>query len=105
MTNEEAAPGAALCREVIVCFESTSQAIMSEQALLEAAFYVRVMPKPAGIKAGCGFCLRFLPEDLEKVIVFLSKRGVHVRETYRMEESGGTASYRKTPCEAETENT
>jgi hypothetical protein len=70
---------------------------MSEQALLEAAFNVRVMPKPAGIKAGCGFCLRFLPDDVEKVIVFLSKCGVHVKETYRMEESGGTVSYRRMP--------
>ena len=53
MTNEQAA----LQVESIICFESTAQAIMAEQALLEAAFNVRVMPKPAGIQAGCGFCL------------------------------------------------
>jgi hypothetical protein len=84
---------AALSVEVIVCFESTSQAIMAEQALVEQAFYVRVMPKPADIKAGCGFCLRFLPETIEKVVEFLSKCGINVKEAYRMEESDGTVSY------------
>jgi hypothetical protein len=87
----------ALSVEVIVCFESTSQAIMAEQALLEQAFHVRVMPKPAKIEAGCGFCLRFLPEDIEKVVVFLLKCGINVKETYRMEESGGSVSYNRTP--------
>jgi hypothetical protein len=83
--------------ESIICFESTTQAIRAEQALLENAFDVRVMPKPAGIEAGCGFCLRFLPEDIGKVVAFLSSCGILVGETYRMEESGGTVSYRKAP--------
>ncbi|MDR1030105.1 MAG: DUF3343 domain-containing protein [Treponema sp.] len=81
--------------ERIICFESTSQAIMAEQVLLEQAFYVRVMPKPSSIQAGCGFCLRFLPEDIDKAVSFLSKCGINVKETYRMEESGGTVSYTK----------
>ncbi|MDR3325159.1 MAG: DUF3343 domain-containing protein, partial [Spirochaetaceae bacterium] len=53
--------------EAIVCFESASAAIMAEQALLGQSFDVRVMPKPALIQAGCGFCLRILPQDMEKV--------------------------------------
>jgi hypothetical protein len=83
--------------EAIVCFESTAEAIMAEQALLEQAFYVRVMPKPSSIKAGCGFCLRFLPETIEAVVVFLSKCGITIKETYRMEESDGTVSYSRVP--------
>jgi hypothetical protein len=70
---------------------------MAEQALLKDAFNVRVMPKPAAIKAGCGFCLRFLPDDIEKAVVFLSERGIHIGETYRMEESDGAVSYSKAP--------
>ena len=91
MTNEQTA----LRLESIICFESTAQAIMAEQALLEAAFAVRVMPKPASIKAGCGFCLRFAPDDTGSVIGFLSKLGITVEESYRMEEAGGTISYRR----------
>ncbi|MHB9293330.1 hypothetical protein Holit_02451 [Hollandina sp. SP2] len=87
----------ALIIEAILCFESTSQAIMAEQALLEEAFNVRVMPKPSAIKAGCGFCLRFLPDDLEKAVLFLLKQGVYIKETYRKEESDGSVSYRKVP--------
>ncbi|MHB9292019.1 hypothetical protein Holit_01107 [Hollandina sp. SP2] len=70
---------------------------MADQALLEEAFNVRVMPKPSAIKAGCGFCLRFLPDDLEKAVLFLLKQGVHIKETYRKEESDGSVSYRKVP--------
>jgi hypothetical protein len=62
--------------------------------LLNAEFNVRVMPKPAAIKAGCGFCLRFLPETIEKAVMFLSERGI-AGETYRMEEAGGTVLYNK----------
>jgi hypothetical protein len=79
--------------EVIICFESTAQAIMAEQTLLEKAFYVRVMPKPSAIKAGCGFCLRFLPEDIAKIVPCLSECGIAVAEIYRMEESDGKVSY------------
>lgn len=81
----------------IVCFENTSEAIMAEQALLAQGFYVRVMPKPSVIQAGCGFCLRFLSEDLEKVVTFLSKYKVTVKETYRMEQSDGTVLYHSVP--------
>jgi hypothetical protein len=92
MAKEHLVPGG----EVLICFESTSQAIMAEQSLLESKFSVRVMPKPSAIEAGCGFCLRFLPNDIKKALVFLSERGIHVKETYRAEESGGTLSYHKT---------
>ncbi|MDR3302168.1 MAG: DUF3343 domain-containing protein [Spirochaetaceae bacterium] len=80
--------------EAIICFESTSQAIMAEQAFLERKLDVRVMPKPSSIKAGCGFCLRFMPEALEQAVAFLSECGVNITETYRMvKEPDGTVSY------------
>jgi hypothetical protein len=87
--------GTGLKVESIICFESTAQAIMAEKALLDAAFYVRVMPKPSVIKAGCGFCLRFLPYDIERIIAFLAECGISVNETYLMEEADGTISYTK----------
>jgi hypothetical protein len=81
--------------EVIICFEQTSQAIMAEQALLEQALYVRVMPKPSSIEAGCGFCLRFLAEDLARAAALLGECGIEVKATYRREEAEGTVSYRR----------
>lgn len=79
--------------EVIICFESVSGAIMAEEALTRERFNVRVMPVPSGIKGGCGFCLRFLPEDMEKAVAFLSKRGFDVNEAW--EKSGNSGTYRK----------
>ena len=52
--------------EAIICFENVSRAIMAEQALAEKTFSVKVMPMPASIRSGCGFCLRFLPEDIQE---------------------------------------
>jgi hypothetical protein len=83
-----------LSDEIIICFEGTSEAIMAEQALLERALEVRVMPKPSDIKAGCGFCLRFSPELLKKVAELLTELGIKGTESYRMRrEDNGVVSY------------
>ncbi|MDR0409388.1 MAG: DUF3343 domain-containing protein [Spirochaetaceae bacterium] len=81
--------------ESIICFESTSHAIMAEQELRERDFHVRVMPKPSAIEAGCGFCLRFLPKDLEDALKFLSDAGIIIKEIYSMEKTDGRVSYSK----------
>jgi hypothetical protein len=94
MTGGRSMPGD---EEVIVYFESVTGAIMAEQALAGAGFSVRVMPTPSGIKAGCGFCLRFLPDDIGGAARFLSERGLAVTEAYMREESCGGSSYRRVP--------
>jgi hypothetical protein len=80
--------------EGIICFESVAQAIMAEQALIERKFLVKVMPTPSSIRGGCGFCLRFLPEDLENAAVFLLERGLPVTEAYLREGVDGI-TYRR----------
>jgi hypothetical protein len=87
--------------EVIVYFESVAQAIMAEQVLVERKFDVRVMPTPASIKAGCGFCLRFLPEDFENAVAFLLERGIIIKEAYLRDALDG--SYRKIPLNGGTD--
>ncbi|GHV02649.1 hypothetical protein FACS189485_03690 [Spirochaetia bacterium] len=81
--------------EVIAGFENVSRAIMAEQALTEQGFDVRVMPMPSGIRAGCGFCLRFLPEDIEKAAAFLRERGLSIKEAWEKKELQFQQSYRK----------
>ena len=84
-----------LFMEAIICFESVAQAIMTEQALTQGKFSVRVMPAPAAIQKGCGFCLRFLPEDVEKILSFLAEQGQIITEIYQREETQGSVSYKK----------
>jgi hypothetical protein len=79
--------------EVMICFESVSGAIMAEEALREQGFTVRVMPVPSGIRGGCGFCLRFSPEDLERAAAFLGERGFAINEAWERSET--TRTYRK----------
>ncbi|MDR3122572.1 MAG: DUF3343 domain-containing protein [Treponema sp.] len=79
-------------KEFIVGFESVSQAIRAEQALREQGIPVRVMPMPASIRTGCGFCLRFFPADRERAAAFLAEQGMSSTETWEQTEDG---SYRK----------
>ena len=66
---------------------------MAEQALLEGKFSVRVMPVPPAIREGCGFCLRLMPEELERAAAFLSERGLTLTEVYLP--AGEPVSYKK----------
>ena len=68
---------------------------MAEQFLAERKFSVRIMPTPAGIRGGCGFCLRFFPEDIKCAAAFLLERGVSVTEAYQREEINMSISYKK----------
>ena len=68
---------------------------MAEQTLIENKYPVRVMPLPSGIREGCGFCLRFFPEQLEGAVEFLSERGFTIAEAFIQEETGATVSYKK----------
>jgi hypothetical protein len=79
--------------EVIICFENVSRAIMAEQALVKQAFNVRLMPVPSGIRAGCGFCLRFSPEDIGRAAAFLSECGFDAKEAW--EKPGTAGPYRR----------
>ncbi|MDR3123450.1 MAG: DUF3343 domain-containing protein [Treponema sp.] len=79
-------------QDIIVGFESVSQAIRAEQALTEQGIPVRVMPMPASIRAGCGFCLRFFPADRERAAAFLVEQGMNSTEAW---EQAGDGSYRK----------
>jgi hypothetical protein len=81
--------------EVLAGFENVSQAIMAEQALTQQGFHVRVMPMPSRIRAGCGFCLRFLPEDLGRAASFLSEHGLPIKEAWEKSPDTGRGSYRK----------
>ena len=69
---------------------------MAEQALSEVKLPVRVMPTPSSIRPGCGFCLRFMAEDLEKAVSFLSERGFSVTEAYLCTKAEGQVSYKRT---------
>jgi hypothetical protein len=81
--------------EYIVCFESAAQAILAEESLVEGNFSVRVMPVPSGIRAGCGFCLRFIPEELERAVAFLSERGLVLTEAYIRDDTKTSGFYKK----------
>ena len=83
-------------KEALICFESVPRAIMAEQLLVENGIATRVMPTPAAIRGGCGFCLRFAPGDLERAARFLSGRGLSTADAYLRVETDGAVSYEKT---------
>jgi len=91
-------------REIIVRFERVTEAIMAEEALAEAGFAVRVMPTPSGIRKGCGFCLRFAPEDAARAAAFLAERGIAVTAGYIREETDRLWVYKKVRLSGPPEN-
>ena len=91
MTDSREKPG----REVIVCFESAAHAVMAERDIAGRGIPVRVMPMPSSIRAGCGFCLRVLPEDLARAAAVLAERVP--AEAYAPAPGGG---YRRIPMTA-----
>ena len=86
-----------IINEVIICFENVTRVIMAEQALAGNKFSVRVMPTPSGIQEGCNFCLRLLPEDIERAAAFLLEQGFTGIEAYRRNKTEGPVSYKKIP--------
>ncbi len=56
-----------------IAFESTHDAIGSEQRLQKAGLAARIIPAPPKIAAGCGLALRFAPEDYEKVLPLMAQ--------------------------------
>ena len=56
-----------------IAFESTHDAIESEQRLQKAGFSVRIIPAPPQIAAGCGLALRFSLTDYEKILPLMEE--------------------------------
>ena len=79
----------------IICLENVSNAILAEKKLIENNFSVKVMPTPSGIKTGCGFCLRFSPDDLLKAADFLATKGFLDIEIYKREVVENIALYER----------
>ncbi len=62
--------------EIIIAFQSTHDAIASEQLLLASGIRAKVMPLPAQIAAGCGICLRVPQEELQQAFGILTGAGI-----------------------------
>jgi hypothetical protein len=79
--------------EIIISFAGTSHAIEAERLLTEAGFTVRVMPAPAAIGAGCGFCLRASSGHAAEICCWMREQGVPHSRIYEKEEGEGADVY------------
>lgn len=82
--------------EYILSFDSAYDAMAAEQALLQAGVPVRVMPLPASISAGCGICLRIVPDAWQQVFGILSGQPIRPPSVYLRTITDGKSQY--TPC-------
>jgi hypothetical protein len=73
--------------EALVCFDSTTHAIMAERELMAIPFPATVMPLPSEIHAGCGFCLRLPSSCFEEALRLLRERGIPFGGTYTRRET------------------
>lgn len=63
--------------EYVITFKNTNFAIKAEQCLLKEKLSVAVMPLPSQIRAGCGICLRILPEEINLALEILKKNNIN----------------------------
>ncbi|GMO24982.1 MAG: hypothetical protein Ta2B_04420 [Termitinemataceae bacterium] len=78
--------------EIMISFENVTKAILAERELLKKGFDVRVMFMPDVIQKGCGFCLRVLPNDIEKAVCILQSFEIKIIESWIKKIDG---SYKK----------
>jgi hypothetical protein len=77
--------------EAVFTFHNTHEAISGERLLLKGGVKVKVMPLPSSLGAGCGFCLRVAPDDLDDSRRLLKESAISPQGLYlRCVEDGKT---------------
>lgn len=64
---------------LVVLFETVSYVMKAEKLLKEAGVPHKIIPVPRNISSDCGVCIRFLPQDKERVAEIL-REAVHIGE-------------------------
>jgi selenide,water dikinase len=79
--------------EYIITFKNTNLAIKAEQCLLEQKLPVSVIPLPSQISAGCGICLRVIPNEMKQALKILADKQINEIGIYSRTEESGRFSY------------
>lgn len=87
--------------EILFAFKSTNHAIRAEQLLLQVGIGVKVMPLPSAILAGCGICLRILPDAYKVAMAVLCGETICVQGTYTRSVEHGKSVYMPYTVECE----
>ena len=83
--------------EILIAFDTTTDAIGAENALIESNIPVKVMNIPSSIKAGCGICLRVAPQDFPRAAAALEEKRLPAAGCYTRIVENGKSQY--TPYE------
>jgi hypothetical protein len=82
----------------IALLDSGNYAFFLAGVLKEKGVHLEVVPAPCSIAVnGCGFCIRFAFQDLDKVKAEASKYKMPLRKIYMVEEHGNRERYKILP--------
>ncbi len=79
--------------EILITFDTTSNAIGAEMALQSANIPVKVMNIPSSIRAGCGISLRVEPQDIERAGAALKAKNIETGGYYERVVTDGKSQY------------
>ncbi len=79
--------------EWVFSFHTTGDAILAEQALMQAGLAPRVMPLPSAIRAGCGLCLRVATAQKDAALHALEQRRIRHAGLYLRYPQGEGSRY------------
>ena len=81
--------------EYIITFKNTNFAIKAEKCLLEQKLKVTVLPLPSKIRAGCGICLKVMPEEIKHALLALEDKAINEIGLYSKQEVNGEATFKE----------
>lgn len=80
--------------EVLIAFDSTHDAILSETLARSSDLKARLIPTPEKISAGCGLALKLHVDDLKAVEETLTSNQVHSGTAYEIKHENGSKEYK-----------
>lgn len=80
--------------EVLIAFDSTHDAILSETLARDLKLKARLIPTPEKISASCGLALKLLADDLKTAEASLKNNQVHSGKAYEIKIENGTKEYK-----------
>ncbi|AET67750.1 Protein of unknown function (DUF3343) [Desulfosporosinus orientis DSM 765] len=78
-------------KEIIFTFYNTNHVIAAVEVLIKGDVPVKVMSIPSAISAGCGLCLRVMPENLTRAFEAFAGNQVAVQQVFFTEGGQYTA--------------
>lgn len=72
----------------VMVFETTHHAIAASRFLKDKNYKIDVIPTPRKVTNNCGFAIKFIEEDLEKIKEHIKASDIKIEGIYKIQKVG-----------------